>query len=42
MSRAGERGGVAKNDDKHMDHSEFLECMAWLSAGAVWTKSSEF
>jgi predicted phosphodiesterase len=40
-SRAGEGGCVAKNDeDKHMDRRGFLECMAWVGTGAVWTMSS--
>jgi predicted phosphodiesterase len=32
---------VAKNDeDKQMDRRGFLECMAWVGTGAVWTMSS--
>src|SRR4029077_12176971 len=41
MSRAGEGGCVAKNaEDTHMDRRGFLECMAWVGTGAVWTISS--
>src|ERR1700757_715739 len=41
MSRAGEGGCVAKNDeDKQMDRRGFLECMAWVGTGAVWAMSS--
>src|SRR5258707_6550368 len=41
MSRAGEGGCVAKNDeDKTLDRRGFLECMAWVGTGAVWTMSS--
>src|SRR6266566_4774945 len=36
-----EGGCVAKNDeDRHMDRRGFLECMAWVGTGAVWTMSS--
>lgn len=32
---------MAKNDeDKRMDRRGFLECMAWVGTGAVWTMSS--
>ena len=32
---------MAKNDeDKQMDRRGFLECMAWVGTGAVWTMSS--
>jgi hypothetical protein len=32
---------VAKNaEDKSMDRRGFLECMAWVGTGAVWTMSS--
>src|SRR6202048_4761336 len=41
MSHAGEGGCVAKNNqDKQMDRRGFLECMAWVGTGAVWTMSS--
>jgi 3',5'-cyclic-AMP phosphodiesterase len=29
-----------KNDDQGMDRRHFLECMAWVGTGAVWTMSS--
>src|SRR6266446_6119548 len=35
-----EGGCVAKNEDRHMDRRGFLECMAWVGTGAVWTMSS--
>jgi Icc protein len=32
---------VAKKDeDKHLDRRGFLQCMAWVGTGAVWTMSS--
>jgi 3',5'-cyclic-AMP phosphodiesterase len=32
---------VAKKDeDKHVDRRGFLQCMAWVGTGAVWTMSS--
>ena len=38
---AGEGGCVAKNaEDKHVDGRGFLECMASVGTGAVWTMSS--
>src|SRR6201997_4445082 len=41
MCRVGEGGRVAKNDEgKQMDRRGFLECMAWVGTGAVWTMSS--
>jgi len=31
---------VARNDDKQLDRRHFLQCMAWVGTGAVWTLSS--
>ena len=32
---------MAKNDeDRKVDRRGFLECMAWVGTGAVWTMSS--
>ena len=29
-----------KDEDKHVDRRGFLQCMAWVGTGAVWTMSS--
>ena len=29
-----------KDEDKGMDRRGFLQCMAWVGTGAVWTMSS--
>jgi Icc protein len=31
---------VAKNDDKDWDRRGFLQCMAWVGTGAMWTMAS--
>ena len=32
---------MATRDDEHaMDRRGFLECMAWVGTGAVWTMAS--
>jgi len=31
---------VAQNDEKELDRRHFLQCMAWVGTGALWTLSS--
>ncbi len=31
---------MARNEDKELDRRQFLQCMAWVGTGAMWTLSS--